>query len=53
MFGTIVRNVEYNAPKRLVQLYSMLNLFFLFAFFLLLLFVYIIFVKRCCTFTKN
>ena len=29
MLGTIVRNVEYNAPKRLVQLYSMLNLFFI------------------------
>ena len=44
--GTIVLNIEYNAAKRSVQLYSMLNLFFLFAFFLLLLFVYIIFVKR-------
>ena len=29
MLGTIVRNVEYNAPKRSVQLYSILNLFFI------------------------
>ena len=28
MLGIIVLNVEYIAPKRSVQLYSMLNLFF-------------------------
>ena len=38
--------LEYIAPKHLVQLYSMLNLFFLFVFFLLLLRIVIIFVKR-------
>ena len=29
MLGIIVLNVEYIAPKRSVQLYSMLNLFFI------------------------